>query len=70
MITPMTFQLGELKDLLEKVRQKSERARDGSEDAGREADRGREVRGSMSRSAGSGSGPRPHSLLFRTCGRW
>lgn len=57
MVPAMTSQLRELKDLLEKVKQEAEGAGDTSEDAGREADGGQEVRGRLSRSAGPGSGP-------------
>lgn len=47
MIKPMTNQLGELKDLLNNVRQKAQGARDKSETAERAAAAGSEVRGNL-----------------------
>lgn len=47
MIKPVTVQLGELKGLLENVRQKAQGARDSSEAAEREAVAGSKVRGRL-----------------------
>lgn len=79
MVTPMGVKFRELKDLLEKVRQKAQGARDSSDAAEREAAAGSEVRGRLRQSlrlcVGSGSGADSHSHafptpVFRTCWLW